>query len=910
MLKVILILCLAAFGGASALRALAEERLNIEPVDYANGAAACAAWSACEGAGQAALAPEKTPDGRPALAFTADMAKLDTRAYWDRQVRLDLARYGRVALWIKVVGDSSAIASCTLYFNAGGGWYGAPFGPPERAWRKVVLDRSEFLIEDRPEGWSSVRSMRLSFWRGRPRKATVYVGGVEAIGYDVAVVRNSRAGSEAAPAAAEMVQQLAHAGIDAGAVEDVDVEKGALRGMRLVVYPYNPKTTDAELDALDAYVKQGGKLLVCYSLPDRVGRLLGIENVRYRSEERKGQFSSMRFVSGALAGLPASITQHSWNIELVKPAAPDTRVIAEWYDDAGKPTGAPAVVYSPRGAYVSHVLLDEDPADRDRALRAIAGALVPPIWHDVAKNALEGASRLGARTESFAEAVARTESLAQKAGKQAAVSPLLDRARAAFREGQAQFEAGKYAESIGSATAARDRLLAAYARAQTARRVEFRGMWCHSAYGPEGMNWDQALAKMKAAGCNAIVPNMLWGGVADYPSKVLPVRDTVATRGDAIAECLAAARKHGLEIHVWKVNWNLGGAPKEFVERMRAEKRLQRNSDGVEEAWLCPSNDANFELERDSMLEIVRNYAVDGIHFDYIRYPDSTKCYCDGCRQRFEAKTGKVVERWPADVLRKGPRYAEYQQFRRDNITRLVKAVSEEAHRIRPGIKVSAAVFPNWPSCREEIGQDWGLWAKSGWLDFVCPMDYTASDEEFRTRVQVQRDELGGRVPLYPGIGASAPGLSPAQVIDQVQIAREEGADGFIIFHLADVTAAQHLPALAAGATAGPSEIPHRQPRASWGITVDGAPLREPPMPLQTVTVAAGVPDRAGAGEWQLVVTHPDGSVAAALGKAQAGRTAKGNVRLDAGLYRLVLRRVGSTAPPSELRGPFFDVRP
>lgn len=909
MIRCLLFMALMALCFAVGRRAGASQSLPIEPVAYPDDAAASAAWAPCEGAGAAALAPEKTPDGKPALAFPCDMARLETRAYWDRKLSADLSRYGRVTLWIKAVGETSAVASCTLYFNAGAGWYGAPFGPPERNWRKVTLDRSAFLIEDSPEGWSAIRSMRLSFWRGQGKKATVYVGEVEASASDVAVVRNTRAGSEATNVAAEMVRQLAHAGIDAGAVDDTDVEKGALKGMRLAVFPHNPRMSDVEMDAVEAFAKGGGKLLVCYSLPDRLGKLLGIEPVRYLPEERKGQFAAMVFEPGALPGLPKSIVQHSWNIEVVKPAGPGVRVLADWYDSNGRKSGYPAILVGPNGAYVSHVLLDEDPADRDRALRAIVGALAPSIWAEVAKNALDAASHLGGRSESFAEAVARTERLARAAGKGEAVSERLRRARRAFQEGQARLRAEKNAEAVDLASEAGRELLAAYAAAQSSRRVEFRGMWCHSAYGPEGMNWDQALAKMKAAGLNAIVPNMLWGGVADYPSKVLPVRDTVATRGDAIAQCLAAARKHGLEIHIWKVNWNLSGAPAAFVDRMRAENRLQRTSTGEEAAWLCPSNDANFQLERDAMLEVVRNYPVDGIHFDYIRYPDSTKCYCDGCRRRFEERTGKLVLHWPADVLQKGPRYAEYQQFRRDNITRLVKAVSEEAHRIRPGIMVSAAVFPNWPGCREEIGQDWGLWAKNGWLDFVCPMDYTASDEEFRTRVQVQREELGGRVPLYPGIGASAPGLSPAQVIDQVQTTREEGADGFIIFHLADVTAAQHLPALAAGATAGPSELPHRQPHPTWGISVDGAPLRGQPMPLQTVTYAGAVPANAGAGEWQLVITRPDGSVVAELGRAAAGRTAKGDARLPDGLYRLILRRIGSVAPPSEMRGPFVEVR-
>ena len=49
------------------------------------------------------------------------------------------------------------------------------------------------------------------------------------------------------------------------------------------------------------------------------------------------------------------------------------------------------------------------------------------------------------------------------------------------------------------------------------------------------------------------------------------------------------------------------------------------------------------------MLEVARRYPVDGLHMDYIRYPDGQCCYCDGCRKRFEADSGRRVSDWPAD---------------------------------------------------------------------------------------------------------------------------------------------------------------------------------------------------------------------------------------------------------------------
>ena len=93
-------------------------------------------------------------------------------------------------------------------------------------------------------------------------------------------------------------------------------------------------------------------------------------------------------------------------------------------------------------------------------------------------------------------------------------------------------------------------------------------------------------------------------------------------------------------------------------------------------------------------------------------------------------------------------------------------------------------------------------WVKQGYLDFVCPMNYTDDEEQFATWVASQREYVGGRAPLYPGVGASAPGLLPEQVAMQIHRARELGSPGFIIFNYDRTVADEHLPALRLGATA------------------------------------------------------------------------------------------------------------
>lgn len=207
----------------------------------------------------------------------------------------------------------------------------------------------------------------------------------------------------------------------------------------------------------------------------------------------------------------------------------------------------------------------------------------------------------------------------------------------------------------------------AFCRACRAEPDEQRGFWCHSAMGIPGTNWDEVIQTLAKNGFNAIFPNMLWGGVAYYPSDVLPTAREVSTHGDQVAQCLAACKKHGVACHVWKVNWSMGArTPKAFVDTLQAAGRTQVLRDGSQQPrWLCPSHPDNFRLEFDAMLEVVRRYDVAGVHFGYIRYPGLQACFCPGCRERFEAEIAHAVRHWPTDVDRGGIMHTQLRRPRR-----------------------------------------------------------------------------------------------------------------------------------------------------------------------------------------------------------------------------------------------------
>jgi len=776
---------------------------TIESGEYQTDSEARAAWRPMAG-----TAPVSTAilDGKAVLRFPCNFEGTQIeRASWDHQVRLDLADYNGVQFDF-FCQDASPVSHFSLYFQSGEGWYSATFYPETSGWNQITIDISAMSTEGKPGGFASIRTIRISAWRGSDKSTEFYLHGFRAVGgfgpnTHVGILRcDSAARTRSSDAASvqqyctALAEQFKAAGIEYATVSDLDLTSGKLHRLKLIVLPYNPVMPENTTAVLVEFIKGGGRLLSFFGMPETLRPCVKIEVGSVVRPAKQGGFARIRFVEGVVPGAPLLVGQNSWNILELKPVPGASREVAEWLDDRGQPTGHAAIVASANAVAVSHVLLTDDISNKRQMLLALTGYLVPQVWQQAADVSLSRLGRLAGYMD-FENAVA---AIAKLAGENQRVEPHLAAGRKLRDEAIAHRAAGRYSDAWARAQEAADRLLTAYACAQGPIEGEFRAFWCHSAFGVEGMDWDTAIRLLAKNGFTAILPNLLWGGLAFYPSAVLPVSPEVLTRGDQLEQCLAACRKYGLQIHVWKVNWNLGSAPREFVERLRAQGRLQSNAAGETNQWLCPSHPENQKLEIDSMIEVVRRYPVDGIHFDYIRYPDGDHCYCAGCRQRFMRHIGVSALRWPQDVQAGGPHRQAWLDWRRANISTVVHAISEKARTVRPTVKISAAVFPNWPSARDNIGQDWKVWCERGWLDFVCPMNYTTSNVQFQNLVRSQRS-WAGAVPCYPGIGAWV--MTPDRVIGQIDITRRCGTGGFVVFNYDSRAVRDILPMLGKGIT-------------------------------------------------------------------------------------------------------------
>jgi uncharacterized lipoprotein YddW (UPF0748 family) len=778
------------------LKALAGP-LVIDDFIYANSSLARAAWV---GGGGPAVSMAWSGDWGTSqvMVLTCDFSQRASRCYWDRSTRLNLSAYTDIALEVYTP-NPAPISQFTLYFQSGAGWYGASASLKKSpGWQTLRFAVSDFTPEGSPAGWDRIDGIRFSAWKGAAQDTYLAVDQLRAFTPAVLLVRDPQSSNP------EVVQQtidrhrdwLGGYQIDCGVITRAGVEAGLLQQSQLAILPYNESVSETEMLRYEGFVTNGGRLIVYYLLPGRLASLLGVRVTGWT----QGDFAAWSFSDAAIPGLPERVMQSSWNITLAEPSGSyHGRVSAWWLNGQGQSTGKAAWLATDRGFFMSHVLLGDDAAQKSYALLCLVGSITTNVWPAAARGAIDEIGRVGPYQE-YGAASAGIRQQASATLRARTVEVELGLAEGARNSALSALATNQFQVAIQDAHAARAHLKEAYLRSLKPVYPEFRAIWEHHATGPYPGNWPGAIAALVTNGLTAVFPNMLWGGLAHYNSAFLPHSTEFSQYGDQITACVEAAHARGVQVHVWKVNWNLSGAPQNLIDTLRAANRTQVTRTGAPVDWLCPSHPDNLALETNSMLEVVRNYDVDGIHFDYIRYPNSDCCYCTGCWARFQSQTGRSVPYWPADVLAAGSLRTAFLDWRRSQITRLVETVYAGVKGLKPSVRVSAAVFPDPASAYDDVGQDWRRWVTNGIVDFLCPMDYTADLVGFADRVHDQLASVGGKVPLYPGIGAFV--LENDATLAQLQVTREAGTGGFIVFELSPTSAASLLPAFSAGATA------------------------------------------------------------------------------------------------------------
>jgi uncharacterized lipoprotein YddW (UPF0748 family) len=224
------------------------------------------------------------------------------------------------------------------------------------------------------------------------------------------------------------------------------------------------------------------------------------------------------------------------------------------------------------------------------------------------------------------------------------------------------------------------------------------------------------------------------------------------------------------------------------------ERRYYRM--GTPAIFLDPATPGVAEYIAGTFAELVERYPeLDGLHLDYIRYPDVLPFspgsrfgvgldfgYGERSRSRFNAETGLTAPL--GDSLRNANRWDEW---RREKVTELVRAVRIAALTTRSqvaqarALAVSAAVGSYAERMYLTEGQDWRRWLEEDLIEFAIPMAYTLDDRMFRYMAEgFASGPHADRI--WVGQGTWLFDKRPTGALDQLRVARDAGTAGEVLF--------------------------------------------------------------------------------------------------------------------------------
>lgn len=204
---------------------------------------------------------------------------------------------------------------------------------------------------------------------------------------------------------------------------------------------------------------------------------------------------------------------------------------------------------------------------------------------------------------------------------------------------------------------------------------------------------------------------------------------------DALRFAIDECHRRGMELHAWVVaipvgKWNAIGCQR---LRKRYPKMIRRIGS---EGYMNPEKAETADYLARFCGEIVSNYDVDGIHLDYIRYPEA----------------------WPMKVSK---------EQGRANITRIVRRIHDKVKALKPWVKMSCSPIGkhddlplHWShgwNARSRVCQDAQAWLRDGLMDELFPMMYFRGDQFYPFAIDWKENSHGRIVSIGLGIYMMSP---------------------------------------------------------------------------------------------------------------------------------------------------------
>lgn len=366
--------------------------------------------------------------------------------------------------------------------------------------------------------------------------------------------------------------------------------------------------------------------------------------------------------------------------------------------------------------------------------------------------------------------------------------------------------------------------VAAVSAGTGAAAEETRALWVLRTSLTTPASIDTLVRNAREHGFNTLLVQVRGRGDAYYRGALEPLPPDLLRQPatfDPLARVLKQAHAAGLRVHAW-VNVNLVSSaadlpaarqhliyrhpgwlmvPRDIAQELatipadspayvgklaRWSRAQSAEVEGLYASPIIPQAAAHVDA---IAKDLARRYAVDGIHFDYARYPSERFDYSRAAIRQFrtavrpqlDAGTRRMLDAREVDDLFAYPDglQEEWRAFRVARMTGLMSRLRDTVKLARPAAIVTVAAAPDAAEAYERRMQDWRGWLARGIVDGVAPMAYTTEPERFAEQIATARAAAGDRL-VWAGIGAWR--LSPQETVQNIRTARRLGAAGFVLF--------------------------------------------------------------------------------------------------------------------------------
>ncbi|HEY1421489.1 MAG TPA: family 10 glycosylhydrolase [Candidatus Dormibacteraeota bacterium] len=260
---------------------------------------------------------------------------------------------------------------------------------------------------------------------------------------------------------------------------------------------------------------------------------------------------------------------------------------------------------------------------------------------------------------------------------------------------------------------------------------EYRALWVDAFH--DGIKSPAQVEKLVAdahrANLNALFVQVRKAGDAYYNRSDEPraIDITGPASFDPLAYVirLAHASVPRIEVHAWVNTFFVGQSSRVYAQH--GDQWGNRTADGSTGGFLDPGVPEVQIYTHQVLMDLARNYDVDGIHLDFVRYPDASWGYSPLATSQYMLQNGLSA---PPDASN-----PQWQDWRRSRVTAFVRDLHNNLQLEKPSVKLSGALIcygggplnaAGWTgtSAYTSVFQDWFNWIVKGYLDFGVPMNY------------------------------------------------------------------------------------------------------------------------------------------------------------------------------------------